>query len=192
MRAGHGKGGSPILVNLAEDIEQKGFHVVVERFVIQEQLAEQAQVLAVYLVLPPVHLPGAHKSMSDVVSSSEKQQHVCRLRRHMSAANQAPKLRINGSAYQRQAEHPIGGKHNTQNLCHTSKTATGVSNAEPGTVSSGPLLGDWYIFLPAARGSTGSLALSITTGKWSKELGNWTASNSLCAANLRDNGRGIS
>mmetsp|Transcript_41598 Transcript_41598/g.106452 ORF Transcript_41598/g.106452 Transcript_41598/m.106452 type:complete len:349 (+) Transcript_41598:700-1746(+) len=43
-------------VVLREDVEQEGVHVVVERLVVQEELGEVAQVLAVHLLLAPVHL----------------------------------------------------------------------------------------------------------------------------------------
>ena len=40
---------APIVIHLAEDVEQEGVHVEVQRLVVQEQLGEQAQVLAVDL-----------------------------------------------------------------------------------------------------------------------------------------------
>ena len=47
----------PPLVVLAEHVEQEEVDVVVERLVVQEQLCEVAQVLAVALLLLAVHLP---------------------------------------------------------------------------------------------------------------------------------------
>lgn len=46
----------PLLVHLAKDVEQEGVHVEVESLVVEKQLGEQAQVLAVDLVLGAVHL----------------------------------------------------------------------------------------------------------------------------------------
>mmetsp|Transcript_13381 Transcript_13381/g.54027 ORF Transcript_13381/g.54027 Transcript_13381/m.54027 type:complete len:489 (-) Transcript_13381:661-2127(-) len=43
-------------VNLAQHVKQKRLHVVIQRLVVQEQLREQAQVLAVHPRLPAVHL----------------------------------------------------------------------------------------------------------------------------------------
>ena len=45
-----------LAVILGEDIEQEGLHVVVERLVIEEQLDEQTEVLAVDLVGVAIHL----------------------------------------------------------------------------------------------------------------------------------------
>ena len=45
-----------LLVHLAEDVENEGLHIKVERLVVQEQLGEQAEVLAVQFVVQPVHL----------------------------------------------------------------------------------------------------------------------------------------
>ena len=36
---------APVLVDLTEDVEKEGVHIVVQRFVVQEQLREEAQVL---------------------------------------------------------------------------------------------------------------------------------------------------
>mmetsp|Transcript_26858 Transcript_26858/g.46853 ORF Transcript_26858/g.46853 Transcript_26858/m.46853 type:complete len:210 (-) Transcript_26858:65-694(-) len=47
----------PLVVHLAQHVEQERVHVVVERLVVQEELGEQAQVLAVELVGLAVHLP---------------------------------------------------------------------------------------------------------------------------------------
>ena len=41
--------GAPVLIVLAQHIEQEGVHVVVQGFVVQEQLGQQAQALAVHL-----------------------------------------------------------------------------------------------------------------------------------------------
>ena len=50
---------SPCGVVLAENVEQEGLHVVVQGFVIQEQLGQQAKVLAVQFGLGTIHLqPG--------------------------------------------------------------------------------------------------------------------------------------
>jgi hypothetical protein len=43
------------LVDLREDVEQEGLDVVVQRLVVQKQLGEEAQVLAVYGVVLAVH-----------------------------------------------------------------------------------------------------------------------------------------
>lgn len=40
---------SASLVHLTEHVEEEGVHVVVQRLVVQEQLGQQAQVLAVHL-----------------------------------------------------------------------------------------------------------------------------------------------
>lgn len=45
-----------LLVILGEDVEQKGLHIVVEGFVVQEQLGQQTEVLAVDLVGVAIHL----------------------------------------------------------------------------------------------------------------------------------------
>ena len=45
-----------LLVHLAEDVENEGLHIKVERLVVQEELGEQAEVLAVQFVVQPVHL----------------------------------------------------------------------------------------------------------------------------------------
>ncbi len=45
-----------LLVDFTEDVKNEGLHVKVERLVVQEQLGQQAQVLAVELVAQPVHL----------------------------------------------------------------------------------------------------------------------------------------
>ena len=47
--AGQSMASAPLLVVLAEDVEQEGVHVVVQCFVVQEQLGQQAQALAVHL-----------------------------------------------------------------------------------------------------------------------------------------------
>ena len=44
------------LVALAQHIEEESIHVVVQRLVVQEQLGQVAQVLAVDLLLPAVDL----------------------------------------------------------------------------------------------------------------------------------------
>ena len=43
-------------VVLRENIEKEWLHIVVQRFVIQEQLGQQAQILTIDLVNVPVHL----------------------------------------------------------------------------------------------------------------------------------------
>ena len=45
-----------LLVTLGQNIEEKRFHVVVEGFVVQEQLSQETQVLTVDLADVPVHL----------------------------------------------------------------------------------------------------------------------------------------
>jgi hypothetical protein len=52
------------LVALTEDVEEEEVDVVVERLVVQEQLRQVAQVLAVHLVLLPVHLQRTNQSSS--------------------------------------------------------------------------------------------------------------------------------
>ena len=44
------------VVTLAHHVEEEGVGVVVESLVVQEQLGQQAQILGVSLVLPPVNL----------------------------------------------------------------------------------------------------------------------------------------
>ena len=44
------------LVALAEDVEHEQVDIVVERLVVQEQLGKPAEVLAVLLLLPAIHL----------------------------------------------------------------------------------------------------------------------------------------
>lgn len=56
-RAGH----TPLGITFAKDVEEERVHIIVQRLVVQEQLAEQAQALTVHLVLLPVHLP-AHSN----------------------------------------------------------------------------------------------------------------------------------
>lgn len=46
----------PLVVYLAQHEKHEGVHVVVQGLVVQEQLGQQAQILAVYLVRPAVHL----------------------------------------------------------------------------------------------------------------------------------------
>ena len=41
--------GTPFIVDLTEDVEQKGIHIIVQRLVVEEELRQQAQVLAVHL-----------------------------------------------------------------------------------------------------------------------------------------------
>ena len=45
-----------LLVDLAEDVEEEGDDVEVEGLVVEEELGQQAQVLAVQPVLPAIHL----------------------------------------------------------------------------------------------------------------------------------------
>lgn len=47
---------SPLSIPLTQDIEEEGVNIIVERLVVQEQLGQEAQVLAVDLVLAAVHL----------------------------------------------------------------------------------------------------------------------------------------
>ena len=47
---------SPSLVALAQHIKQEGVDIVVQSLVVEEQLGQVAQVLAVDLLLPPVDL----------------------------------------------------------------------------------------------------------------------------------------
>jgi len=44
------------LVALAEHVEEERIHVVIQRLVIQEQLRQVAQILAVDAFLPPIDL----------------------------------------------------------------------------------------------------------------------------------------
>mmetsp|Transcript_9408 Transcript_9408/g.25476 ORF Transcript_9408/g.25476 Transcript_9408/m.25476 type:complete len:234 (+) Transcript_9408:1227-1928(+) len=46
----------PVLVDLAQHVEQERIHVIIERLVVQEQLGQQTQVLTVNLGLPAIHL----------------------------------------------------------------------------------------------------------------------------------------
>ena len=48
--------GLPFSVTLTQDVEEEGVHIIVQGFVVQEQFAEQAQALAVHLVLLAIHL----------------------------------------------------------------------------------------------------------------------------------------
>jgi len=48
---------APLCIALAKYVEEERVHIIVQRLVIQEQLAEQAQALTVNLVLLAVHLP---------------------------------------------------------------------------------------------------------------------------------------
>ena len=45
-----------LLVDLAEDVEEERDDVEVERLVVEEQLGQEAQVLAIQLVVLPIHL----------------------------------------------------------------------------------------------------------------------------------------
>lgn len=48
-----------LIVGHGHDVEQKWLNVVVKRLVIEEELGEQTQLLAVLLVFATVHLPHA-------------------------------------------------------------------------------------------------------------------------------------
>jgi hypothetical protein len=45
-----------VAVNLAQHVEQEGVHIVVQCLVVQKQLGQQAQVLAVHPVLLAINL----------------------------------------------------------------------------------------------------------------------------------------
>lgn len=47
----------PLAIHLAEDVEEKGIHVEVEGLVIQEELGQEAETLAIQLVVLPIDLP---------------------------------------------------------------------------------------------------------------------------------------
>lgn len=47
---------APLFVILRQHIEQKRFHVIIQSLVVQEQLRQQTQVLAVDLIDIPIHL----------------------------------------------------------------------------------------------------------------------------------------
>ena len=47
---------APLAVVLGQDVEEEGLHVIVERLVVQEELGQEAQVLAVDLARHAVHL----------------------------------------------------------------------------------------------------------------------------------------
>ena len=51
---------APALIRLREHVEQEQVHVVVQRLVVQEQLGQEAQVLAVHLLLAAVNLEHRH------------------------------------------------------------------------------------------------------------------------------------
>lgn len=44
-----------VIIRLGYDVEQERFHIIEERFVVEEHLRQQTQVLTVDLVLPSVH-----------------------------------------------------------------------------------------------------------------------------------------
>lgn len=48
-----------LMISIRHDVEQERFHVVVQRLVVKEEFGEQAQLLAILLVLTAVHLPYA-------------------------------------------------------------------------------------------------------------------------------------
>ncbi len=48
---------APLCIALAQYVEEERVHIIVQRLVIQEQLAEQAQALTVNLVLLAINLP---------------------------------------------------------------------------------------------------------------------------------------
>lgn len=54
--------GSP-LIALAQDVKQEQVHIVVQRLVVQEQLGEVAQVLAVHALLLAIDLEHAHTAV---------------------------------------------------------------------------------------------------------------------------------
>ena len=51
------------VVCLSHDIEQEGLHVVVQRLVVEEQLGQQTQILAVDLVLLAVYFKHRYGSL---------------------------------------------------------------------------------------------------------------------------------
>lgn len=55
---------APILIRLGEYIKQEGLHIIIQRFVIQEHLGQQAQILAVNLVLSSIHFKDRHNAVS--------------------------------------------------------------------------------------------------------------------------------
>ena len=52
-----------LLVDLAEDVEEEGDDVEVEGLVVEEELGQQAQVLAVQSVFPAIHLKMGSKNV---------------------------------------------------------------------------------------------------------------------------------
>lgn len=58
--------GLPFSVTLTQDVEEEGVYIIVQGFVVQEKLAEQAQALAVHLVLLAIHL--THTLSSETVT----------------------------------------------------------------------------------------------------------------------------
>ena len=73
-RLRHDKVGLPFGITLAQNVEQEGIHIIVQSFVVQEQFAEQAQALAVHLVLLAIHLMGQNHRQT----SSQYQTHMLR------------------------------------------------------------------------------------------------------------------
>ena len=52
-----------LLVNLAEDVEEEGVDVEVEGLVVEEQLGQKAEVLAVQLVVAAVNLEDGDRTL---------------------------------------------------------------------------------------------------------------------------------
>ena len=67
-----------VVVLLAHDEKQEGLHIVVEVLVVQEEFGQVAQVLAIGLVLLPVHFEHAHSAMSVNLVARGVHQHAAR------------------------------------------------------------------------------------------------------------------
>jgi hypothetical protein len=65
---------APVLVDFAEDVEQEGVHVKVQGLVVQEQLAEEAQVLAEYFVNRTINLCTTPPRLT--ITAVDKDQHL--------------------------------------------------------------------------------------------------------------------
>ena len=61
------------LVILTEDVEQEEIHVIVERLVVQEQLCQITEVLAVLLLLLAIHLLSNRESQLHITYKRAKQ-----------------------------------------------------------------------------------------------------------------------
>ena len=53
----------PLLVDLAQDVEEEGVDVEVERLVVEKQLGHETQVLAVELVLAAINLEHGQRAL---------------------------------------------------------------------------------------------------------------------------------